>query len=100
MNWINEFRGLNSDDKKIIIREIIKQQTTSVIKGMHSKDDNIELLGLGRFIIKPMRKTYYDIRRDNPNLSNNEVVDLVKKKYLERKNNAKILLNKDNLKTT
>lgn len=82
--WIRQF----NDTPLIIRREILglleKEQTKSIIKGMHSLDKNISVPFLGTFGVKESWKDFILLCRDNPNTPVEELVQIIKAKHKER----------------
>lgn len=83
--WIKQF----NDTPLVIRREMInlleKEQTKSIIKSIHSLDNNISVMYLGTFSIKKSWKEFIFLCRENPNTPVEEIVEIVKSRHKERR---------------
>lgn len=93
--WIKMFNDIPLIIRREIIKLLEKEQSLSIIKGMHYLNDNIEVPFLGKFSIKEARKDFINLKRENPDLPIEEVAKLVKENYriknLKRKTSKKCI---------
>lgn len=82
--WINEYDKFNLTEKIDFFRYMEKSQGIYIRYAMKEIMNPISLLGLGSFYYKQSRKDFYDIREQNPKLSDEEVVEKVKTNYWNR----------------
>ncbi len=82
--WVREFNKQSLTTKKQIVRLLEREQSKSIIKGMHQLKDSISVPYLGRFSIKKLRKKYIQYCRDNPDVPIEEVAALIKQEYYDK----------------
>lgn len=83
-SWIEEYNKLKYTEKTDFILYMEKSQSLYIRYCMQHLINPISLLGLGSFYFKKARKDYYDIKKENPDLSDDEIVQLVKDNYWKR----------------
>ena len=82
--WINEYNKFNLTEKLEFIRHIEKMQALYIRYAMENLITPITLTGLGSFFYKAARREFYDIKENNPDLSNDEIVSKVRENYHKR----------------
>lgn len=93
-DWLEEYNKLKYTEKTDLMVYMEKSQAVYIRDSMRKLVNPIHLLGLGSFYYKKARKDYYDIKEANPELSNDEVAELVKQKYWDRVQKSKSIRSK------
>lgn len=79
--FASEFGQLNVRQTELLIKEVVKSQTTGVIKGMSELDVDIQLPRLGMFRIHPLIQLEIAINLKNPTWTRKECLALAKTQY-------------------
>lgn len=82
--WFENFKELSIYDQQKVVTELNKSQSIYIRDHMANMKNPIPLYILGKFYYKESRKEFYDIRKENPDMSLEEVINLVKERYWER----------------
>lgn len=96
--WIEEYNSLNVSDKIDYIRYLLYYQFEHISKRIENLDNPIAIPKLGTLYFKESRLLYKRLVKENPELSEEEIVSMVKQEYwnsitekVETKEKAKII---------
>lgn len=84
--WVKAFNELNDDKKFDIIRHMEKEQARFIRYSMEHMHRPINLYKIGSFYYKNNRVRFYELKKENPSKSIDEIVDMLKEE-VKNKNN-------------
>lgn len=82
--WVEKFNSLVDSKQEYIIEYFDRMQSLYIRDSMEDCVNPIYLLNLGIFYYKQARKDFYDLKAEYPDLSLEEIIKIVKRKYIER----------------